>query len=177
MKFLAACLFTMTVWTAAIAEVMQSSRIATLEAGVLCSPPTIGSAPAPGTIAGKTHIIADDPEFVATSRRVPALLGIGFGVKSQAFDPDGIADVTIRLSHPEMGEADVTMQSFATSIGGTGTSLTFYQFDHSYELVKGTWEFAAYAGEEQLYAVTFEVVDPQSVPELAGVCGFLDLLA
>lgn len=163
--------------TSARAEFTTSPTIASLTAGVVCAPEPIGSSPAPGTLAGVTHIIAEEPEFVSNTRKVPALLDIGFGVKAQTVDPEGTASVTILLTHPEMGESNVTEQTFVTSINGTDPSLTFYQFDFAYELVLGTWAFTAMSDDELLYTVSFEVVDPRLVPELAGVCGYLDLLS
>ena len=161
----------------AAAEVTKSPDISSLEAGIVCAPIPVGTSPAPGTLAGVTHIIAEEPDFVSNTRQVPAVRDIGFGVKAQSIDPEGIGGVTILLTHPEMGESNVTEQTFVTSISGTDPSLTFYQFDYDYELVLGPWQFKAMSGEDVLYAVSFEVVDPRFVPELAGVCGFLDLLS
>ncbi len=159
------------------ADLAASPAIASLEAGVVCAPPPVGSRPAPDTLAGVTHIIAEEPDFVTNARRVPAVLDIGFGVKAQSVNPDGAAPVTVLITHPEMGQTDVTEQSFVTSISGSDPSLTFYQFDYAYEMVLGTWEFTAMSGDEILYSVSFEVVDPRLVPELADVCGYQELLS
>ena len=178
MKAVLALIFTLALPMApALAEVMSSSRIASLEAGVICPPEPIGTAPAPGTLAGVTQIIAQEPEFVATGQQVPAVLGVGFGVKAQATNANGIEPVNMVLTHPAMGRDGVTTQNFMTRISGNDPSLTFYQFDYPYELVTGTWQFTAMAGETILYTVSFEVVDPQQVPKLANVCGYLDLLS
>lgn len=154
-----------------------NSPIASLEAGVVCPPEAVGTAPAPNTLAGETHIIDIEPPFVSNSRRVPAVLGIGFGVKAQAASPDGLSDVTVVVTHPPMGNEAVEVQSFGTRIGGATPSLTFYQFDFGYELVPGTWQMAAMHQGEVLYKVSFEVLPPSAVPELAEVCGYLDLLS
>lgn len=159
------------------AENFRAPEIAFLEAGILCGPETTGTLPAPGTIEGATHIIENEPDFVSTVQVVPAVLGLGFGVKSQSVMPDGIDSVEIFVSHPEMGETAAAIQSFTTRISGANPSLTFYQFDHIYELVHGTWKFMARSGETTLYAVSFEVVDPRLVPELASLCGYMDLLS
>lgn len=171
------CFAILFVATSALAEKVQSSRIAFLEAGILCGPETIGTIPAPGTIEGSTHVIEGEPDFVSTAQVVPAVLGLGFGVKSQSATPDGIDNVEIIVTHPKMGERAVTLQSFTTRVSGADPSLSFYQFDHVYELVHGTWQFEAQAEGKTLYAVSFEVVDPQLVPELASLCGYTDLLS
>lgn len=152
-------------------------QIGRLEAGVICSPESVGSSPAPNTIAGSTHVIEEEPPFIAVTRRVPAVLGVGFGVKSQTQDGFGYDDVTMVITHPPMGDTGAELQSFSTSIGNTSPSLTFYQFDFDYELVPGIWQMTAMRDETVLYAVTFEVLPPHKVPELAAVCGFENLLS
>ena len=161
----------------ALAEGVTAPPMAYVQAGIICPPETVGSAPAPGTLAGTTHIIADEPPFVSTARRVPAVLGIGFGIKAQSVAADGIDGVTVIVAHPPMGDVAVQTQSFAPRISGGTPSLTFYQFDYAYELVKGTRHMTAMSGETILYSVAFEVVDPSQAPELAGVCGYLELLS
>ncbi|MCK0096876.1 DUF3859 domain-containing protein [Yoonia sp. F2084L] len=163
--------------TVASADIATSSEIASLEAGIVCAPDPIGSVPAPGTVAGTTHIIAEEPDFVSTTRQVPAVLGVGFGVKAQAVATGGLDGINMVLTHPKMGATNATMQTFATRISGSDPSLTFYQFDYSYELVLGTWEFTAMSGDQALYSVSFEVVDPRAVPQLANACGYLELLS
>ncbi|WP_245731596.1 DUF3859 domain-containing protein [Loktanella fryxellensis] len=155
----------------------MSAAIASLEAGVICPPPTVGSTPAPGTLAGTTHLIEDEPPFVSPSQRVPAVIGIGFGIKSMATDPFGLQDVTITVTHPPMGPTAATTQSFQTRIDGTAPSLTFYQFDFDYELVQGPWQMQAEKDGEILFTTSFDVVAPQAAPDLARVCGFEELLS
>ena len=151
--------------------------MASVEAGVICAPETTGTLEAPGTIAGTTHLIEEEPPFVAITRRVPAVLGIGFGVKSRSVDMAGITDVLMTVTHPPMGPEGVTKQTFETIIRGTDPSLTFYQFDFDYELVTGVWQLEASQNGEVLYRTTFEVLPPEQVAELAQVCGFEELLS
>jgi len=155
----------------------QTDAIAALEAGVICTPVATGEIPAPGTIAGVTQIITVEPPFAAITRRVPAVLGVGFGVKSQSSLPDGLSGVFISVTHPPMGDEGITTQSFETSIRGTDPSLTFYQFDFEYELVPGFWQFEATKDGDLLFRTTFEVLPPNAVRELAELCAFGDLLS
>ena len=161
----------------ALADRTSWPQIASLEAGIICPPEPVGSAPAPGTLAGVTHIIAQEPTFVSKGRLVPAVLGVGFGVKAQAETTGGIEPVNMVLTHPAMGRDQVTSQNFTTRISGSDPSFTFYQFDYGYELVTGTWQFTAMSGDTVLYTVSFDVVDPRQVPGLADVCGYRDLLS
>jgi len=156
---------------------MISPLVASVASGVICAPPTTGTAPAPGTVAGTTHLIDIEPAFVSHKRRVPAVLGIGFGVKAQAADIGGIPDITMTITHPEMGTSRATSQSFGSRISGDKPALTFYQFDFDYELVTGFWQMEAARGTDVFYRTTFEVVAPNEVPELAAICGFTELLS
>lgn len=154
-----------------------SALIRSVEAGIVCPPEPIGASPAPGTLAGTTHIIEEEPPFVSTSRRVPAALGIGFGIKALSADTNGLSDVVMVVTHPPMGENGVQSQNFYTTISGLDPSLTFYQFDFDYELVPGKWEMSAFHKGELLYQIAFEVVAPYLVPELASACGYEQLLS
>ena len=154
-----------------------SKDIASLEAGVIYAPEAMGEAPAPGTIEGVTHIIHEEPPFAAVTRRVPAVLGVGFGTKSLAVDPDGVQGVFITVTHPPMGPNKIRSQTYESKLRGDSPSLTFFQFDHTYELVKGFWQFEATHDGRVLSRTTFEVVDPHLLPELAKICDFMDLLS
>ena len=156
---------------------ITSAVMASVEAGVICAPETTGTQEAPGTVAGTTHLIAEEPPFIAVTRRVPAVLGIGFGIKSRTVDVAGLNGVTMKVTHPPMGTGGATVKTFETVIRGTDPSLTFYQFDFGYELLPGIWQMQASVGDEVLYRTTFEVLPPELVPELAEVCGFEDLLS
>jgi hypothetical protein len=161
-----------------LAGVAQTSdAIASLSAGVVCGPPVVGTSPAPDTIAGSTHIVDESPPFIAEITQVPAVIGIGFGVRAQAVDPDGIDGVTMVVTHPPMGDAGVTRQSYTSWISGAEPSMTFYQFDEEFERVTGTWTFTAMLEEETLFAVSFDVVPPDALPGLADACGYGDLLS
>ncbi|WP_019956642.1 DUF3859 domain-containing protein [Yoonia vestfoldensis] len=161
----------------ALAQAMQSEALASLRAGVVCGPPVIGSSPAPDTIAGSTHLIDQTPPFIAEITQVPAVIGIGFGVKAQMLDPDGLAGVTMVVTHPPMGAAGITQQSYPSWISGTEPSIIFYQFDEDYERVTGTWTFTAVVADQELFSVDFEVVPPEALPGLAEACGYSDLLS
>ncbi len=154
-----------------------AAAIASLQTGVVCPPDPVGTVEAPDTVAGTTHLIVDEPPFVSLTNRVPAVLGIGFGAKAMTEATSGIDNVTMTLTHPPMGEQGAVTQSFQTRISGIDPSLTFYQFDYTYELLLGIWQMEASKDGVVLYRTTFEVVAPHLVPELAAICGFEELLS
>ncbi len=154
-----------------------SSQLSSFEAGVICAPDSVDKRAAPNTIAGTTNIIDAEPPFISTQYRVPAVVGVGFGVKSLANDSFGITGVKVVVTHPPMGPDKITKQSFVSSISGRSRSLTFYQFDYDYELVAGQWHILATKDGEILYDVSFEVTNPLNMPELASACGFQNLFS
>lgn len=153
------------------------SSITHLESGIICAPPATGESAAPNTIAGTTHIVEDAPPFISNSHRVPAVIGIGFGVKSMTSTSGGEDDVLMTIWHPEMGADRVTVQSFQTRISDLSPSITFYQFDFDYELLPGDWMMEASKGGHILFRRSFKVLEPEDVPELAAVCGYEELLS
>ena len=165
--------------TAAVAQTADyvGPSIGSMETGIFCGPEVVGHEPAPDTVAGVTNIIEGDPPFISRSRQVPAVLGMGFGIKAQAKALDQF-DVLMTVTHPPMGDRALTRQSYYTSVAASDRSLTSYQFDYDYELVEGDWTFeATNAAGEVLYRVTFTVVPPEAVPQLAAACGYEDLLS
>jgi len=155
-----------------------SPQIDFFEAGVLCAQDDGITRDAPDTVAGTTHIVEQAPPFVSTGRLVPAVIGIGFGVRASVQSIDGLDAVTMTVTHPPFADSGATQQSFITGLGAAGMpGITFYQFDYGYELAVGDWTMTATAGTETLYEVTFTVVAPTALPDLAGACGYLDLLS
>jgi len=160
----------------ALAQDTLTSAIAELQAGVICAPEVISTVPAPDTVAGVSNIIDADPEFVTAGRVVPAVIGIGFAIKARSAKRD-YPFVTMVITHPPMGDAGATRQSYDSSIGRDALSLTAWQFEYDYELVPGPWTISAYDGEALLFTVAFDVVPPAMLPELASRCGYEDLLS
>lgn len=148
------------------------------EAGVLCAQETTETRDAPNTVAGTTHVIDEAPPFVSTGRVVPAVLGIGFGVRAGLVSDNTLDGVLMHVTHPPFANGGATEQSFTTTLGpADAPSVTFYQFDYGYELALGDWTMKASSGGVTLYEVTFTVVPPAALPEFAGACGYLDLLS
>lgn len=151
--------------------------INSFEAGVVCAPNVVSTREAPNTVAGETYVVEEVPPFVSHERLVPAVLGVGFAVRASSKDPFGLPGVEMRVTHPPMGADGVTEQRFFSFVGSpTDPSYTSYTFDHDYELVTGDWAFAAYLGDTLLYRVSYTVVSPDLLPDLAAECGYTDLL-
>ena len=155
----------------------MSPMIGHLEAGVLCAQDGMVVRDAPDTVAGTTHVVEQAPDFISMGRAVPAVLGVGFGVKSGVLGDIGVDGVTMTLTHPAFEGTGATEQSFVTRVGSENApGVTFYQFDYRYELALGDWTMTASVGSTILYEVHFTVVPPSALPELAEACNYLDLI-
>lgn len=155
---------------------MVSREVSRFSAGVVCTPLITGQTAAPGTISGFTNTIEGLVEFTSTSRRVPAVIGISFGalVTAKSFDR---ANVIVTLTHPPMGDAGVVVETYSTYISSTNDSPVLFSLEYDYELVTGPWRFEVSHDGALLYTADFEVVDPQTLPELANLCGYADLFS
>ena len=163
---------------AAEADNFISPLIASFEAGVLCAEDSTVARDAPDTVAGTTHVVDEAPPFINNGRIVPAVIGVGFGIKSSVLTEQGLDTVRIRVTHPPFAGSGATEQSFMTTIGAQNApSITFYQFDYAYELALGDWTMTASTGGVTLYEQTFTVVAPTLLPELSGLCGSSDYLS
>ena len=166
------------VCVSAAEEDFVSPMIELFEAGIVCAQEGGAVRMAPDTLAGTTYVVEDAPQFVSTDRLVPGVLGIGFGVRSGLASDFGQDGVLMTVTHPPLEGSGVTQQSFTTIVGSRDApNFTFYQFDYGYELALGDWTMTASYGGVTLYEATFTVVPPSALPELAGVCGYLDLLS
>ncbi|KIQ70606.1 DUF3859 domain-containing protein [Wenxinia marina] len=139
------------------AETIQSDAIAEMQAGVICP-----------NLAGPVS-------FVAYTQVVPAVLGMGFGVRARAARPEGHPDVVAYVGHPPFaanGPGDGTQTMiYDAAISGQGPSGFFFQFETEEELVPGDWWIAVVDGTELLYRVDFRVVAASEGDRLVEVCG------
>jgi Domain of unknown function (DUF3859) len=104
----------------------------------------------PETPSGVTRIPAGNPLLTAATNRIPAKIGVRFGMWYQVGNvvaPDGEIEVTKIARHPTITKPDGTTSQGFTFIekarieDGSVLGWTGYGFDHPYELVPGRWEF------------------------------------
>jgi len=166
----AACLAGLACTAMADGHVDLGPRVAKIETGIYCSEQPENTQAAPDTDAGVISLYPEAPPFISDSTRVPAALGIGFGMRSLAKDSAGIDPVLMTVTHPPFGGSGTTRQSYLSSIGGLAPSYSGYSFDVPEELAVGTWTFTATQGDEVLYSATFEVVPADLMPEILEIC-------
>lgn len=145
-----------------------ASDVAELTRGLICAPPPAGRREAPDTAFGWIHV-PDEPIVIRREgTTVPAVLGIGLGVR---FRLHGEAPRLLRyvVEHPPMEPQGRTRQSWDGWTRGEGEHV-FFQFDLPEELLPGLWSFTAFDGRHEVFHATFKVVTPEEAPELAQLC-------
>jgi len=104
----------------------------------------------PETTSGVTRVAPGTPILVASTNRVPAKIGVRFGMSYEIVNvaaSDGEIKVTKIARHPKITKPDGTVsEGFTFSEpqwikGGRVVGWTGYGFDHDYELATGDWEF------------------------------------
>lgn len=142
-------------------------EVASLTAGIFCALQAMNQRPAPGTLSGWIHVPEGEIAFHwPETRVVPAQIGLAFGVKSR-MQPGIFLDGQMRVFRP----GSATPETWDSSFSDLGEQFGFFRFDREDELLPGIWRFEAWAGDDRLYAVEFEVVPAAALPEIAQACG------
>lgn len=147
----------------AAAQSARIERIMIVEAGLL-EARKVDSLPTPGTAAGKTSVL-DSVVFYESSRRVPARLGMQFGVRYRIVGAPSGEDTTIRTKWlvPEPGMRN-PLTGAVTRIDEADEKVTIgsdrlagYGFSQAWEIVPGQWTLEFWVGDRKLNSVTFTV--------------------
>jgi hypothetical protein len=145
------------------AQQAHIERIVIVEAGLL-EARKVDSLPTPGTAAGQTSVL-DSVVFYESSRRVPARLGMQFGVRYRIVGAPSGEDATIRTKWvvPEPGMRNpltgaITRVDEADEKVTIGSDrLAGYGFSQAWEIVPGQWTLEFWSSGRKLNSVTFTV--------------------
>lgn len=135
-----------------------SGQVARWQAGVVCA-----------SQFARGRDAANDISFIAETQVVPAMVGMGFGVRAQVAGAD--LPVTIVVDHPPFGAGGQTRQTYSTTLSSRALSGFFYQFENPAEAAPGLWRVSAFAGPTLVYSLDFEVVPPRAGDGLIAACG------
>ena len=123
----------------------------------------------PETTSGVTQVPAGKPVLIAATNRIPAKIGIRFGLTYYVVNipvTNGYVEITKVAKHPTIQKPDgksstgytTTEKQFVKDghlVGWTG-----YGFDHDYELAPGQWEFAVMFEGQPLCKQQFTIFAP-----------------
>jgi hypothetical protein len=145
-------------------------QIVLLDHGVLCDVKIDGHRDAPGTESGRINVIPQTREIDVTTARVPARLGLSFGIRA-ALSPDADpVDARIVVTHPPLGETGVTVQSWTARLEPGEPALNLFTFEYAYETVTGRWRFEITGPDGTMLRQVFEVVGGLAVPAVQEAC-------
>lgn len=150
-------------------DFIDAAQLHNLKTGLICPSDTIEKIPAPDTLLG--HVRRTDGEQVLVSTRtVPMVRNLGFGVDVQPVGPRVFDPVTVTITHPAYKGTEVKTESWQSAIKPRRSNLNYFVFEFDAEMVPGEWTFTlTYQGRELLH-VSFTVVPPEDYPNVEGLC-------
>jgi hypothetical protein len=161
---IALVLASFTVAAADPARPFVAKDLTGFSAGVLCTPGAATRTSAPQTQVGFTNLVKGTPQIRFLQQKVPAALGVSFGV---VFNPDkpllGVRNLTYR---PGAARPDI----YYGDISGQPGRYRGFGFEYPEELQTGLWRFEAWQGDRLLYLAEFEVVPAAAMPEMVAQC-------
>ena len=149
--------------------VTLSPRVASLIPGLFCAADDRNRREAPDTMAGFIYEPEAPVEMVAEGQVLPAVIGLGFGVRYTLTDTD-MTVLHYIVSHPAMPPNGMTVQRWRSDLSGGNIGTVFFQFDFENELQPGDWRIAAMIDGEVAFDVGFTVRPASDLPGLVGLC-------
>ncbi len=129
---------------------------------------------APGTVLGYVHITEADTAATVVTTRVPAALGIGFGVALRAAGDQSDFIAEFRVTHPAGASGARITERWTTSFSPQAASLNRFRFEFPEELHVGLWVMEVYRDETPVFRQAFEVVPPEAAGDILEQCsGFV----
>ena len=156
---------------------INEALVAEVSYGLNCAVEITGSVEAPGTERGQVDVFDTPPELSPLGQLVPAMLGMGFGVRARAADGISITGATFRVFHPPFPGSGTTEQNWRASYNDAALSTHLYRFDFPHEAQTGTWVMEATFEGELLYRIPFTVVPTEAYPGAKELCDPKGLLS
>jgi Domain of unknown function (DUF3859) len=139
------------------------------EVGIFCPYDRNGTIDAPDTVMGTVDMIDDHPVDVHATT-VPAYPGLAFGARYRLID--GLPDqpATMIFTHPPMGAAGATRQSWESMLFADNNGLATYRFDVPDELLPGLWTMQIEVEGQRVFYQEFTIVPAELAPMAIDVC-------
>lgn len=153
---------------AAPVRFFDQAQIEGIDYGLVCPAGNAIELPAPGTHLGMIKQREGWQKIEYTTQAIPMVEGIGFGVSASPFED--IIGATITVTHPPYPGTDVTDETWVTDVIVGSSNLNYFTFEFPFEQVPGRWAIQAEYDGDVLYAVEFDVVDPDRFPNIDGLC-------
>lgn len=147
-----------------------TSPVILLDHGVICDVTIEGRQDAPLTESGEINLIDQDRAIDVTTSAVPARKGLSFGIRIAVEEGAAIAEARVVVTHPPLGAAQITVQSWASPLNAGSNAINLFTFQHDYEMVQGRWSFQIVAAQGVLLEQVFDVLPPLAVPAVQKAC-------
>ncbi len=138
--------------------------------GVICEITPDGQRTAPGTVSGVLNVIDQTREIDVITDRVPAELGLSFGIRAEMTDGATGMSVDVVVTHPPMGDSGQTVEIWDTWLAPDDSALNLFSFEAPFELIEGPWLFQMMLDGEVLLEKAFVVTPAGTVPEVQSTC-------
>lgn len=138
--------------------------------GVICEIFPEGQRPAPETVSGILNLVEQDQPIDVQTVRVPAEIGLSFGIRATLAPGTALSPVDVVVTHPPMGEAGQTVERWGATFNAGEVNLNLFTFEEDYELVQGPWLFQLVSDGEVLLQQPFVVTARGSVPDVQQTC-------
>lgn len=153
----------------------DDKRVGELKFGLVCGSDTDETIPAPETATGTIQVRQDWQKIIMETQTIPLIKGMALGVDIKPAAPRALDNVKITVTHPPFIGSELTKDSWTVNFAPDGSNLNFFEFEHPYEFVEGEWTMEAKKGFRTLYSVTFQVVNPALLPDMATLCDGISL--
>lgn len=140
--------------------------------GVYCGPEgeSIKQA-APGTVLGYITLTEAATDATVVTTRVPASLGISFGVSLRLAEGLGEQVAEFRVTHPTNIPGKSVTERWNTGFSANGPSLNRFSFDYPEELAQGRWTMeVVHRNGEVMFRQVFDVVAPDAAADILSKC-------
>ncbi|UYV36445.1 DUF3859 domain-containing protein [Rhodobacteraceae bacterium D3-12] len=125
---------------------------------------------APGTVLGYIQVTEADTTATVQTTRVPAALGLSFGVSIRLAEEQSNTAVEFRVTHPTGRPGERITERWTTQLSGAGPSLNRFAFDYPEELILGLWVLEVVQAGEVVLRKSFDVVAPEAAADVLSQC-------
>ena len=148
----------------------NSDYLSDVDYGIICPVGEVERVPADGTVLGYITERQASQSIELTTQTIPLLKGIGFGIRTTNISDTLLGSVQVTVSHPPFPGHGSTADTWFDTFTPDSVNFNFFTFEFPFEMQTGTWTFTAHRFDVPLYSVSFNVVDPKTVPNLTSLC-------
>ncbi len=125
---------------------------------------------APGTVLGYIQVTDADAQATVVTTRVPAAMGIAFGVALRVAPDQSGFSAEFRVTHPTATPGARITERWISRFSPNEPTLNRFRFEFAEELNIGLWVMEVYHEEALLFRQAFEVVPQDAAADILAQC-------